>query len=201
MTISTSTSAVTHFQLMTSLAEIASYKPCISGWDAITAARSKHVPFDLCFEEDTTLFPLIDCCDSNSFSDVCWLLGHRTTELDILVNAARACADSVAQFKTGDSKCAAEAAAANAAANAAAYAAAAAYDTDEASAVANYAANASAEAMYAATAAIDAAAFSASGDAAEAAACAAQYAKNKDFLRQAIRDFEAKIEALLVTGV
>jgi hypothetical protein len=67
-------------------------------------------------EADDVLFPLIDCLNSNTVRDVCWLLGNRKKEIQIVVRFARMCADSVAHLNN-----------ATAAANAAAYAAYAAY--------------------------------------------------------------------------
>lgn len=152
-------------QLMTSLAEIRSYNPCAFGWKRILDAKRNLEP--------TTEFPLIDCCDSNSFDDVCWLLGKREREISIIVKAAKMCADSVQQFDTA-------AIAATYAATAATYAANANATTDAAA----YAANAAA---YAATAAANAAAYA---TAYATNAYDEQAQLNMQFLRQAILDYE-----------
>ena len=79
-------------QLMTSLAEIRSFNPCASGWKDILAGQGK-------IEADEVLFPLVDCLNSNSIKDVCWLLGKRKKEIQIVVRFARMCASSVASLK------------------------------------------------------------------------------------------------------
>ena len=154
--------------LYTSLSEINSFNPCASGWKDILKGQNKT-------QADDVLFPLIDCVDSNSFSNVCWLLGKRKTEIEICVNAAKMCADSVAHVKNRRAT-AAYAAAADAAAAYAAYAAAA-----DATAAYAAAADAAAAAAYAA-----AYAYTADADAAY------QNQKNKQFLRDAILTFQSK---------
>lgn len=78
--------------LMTSLAEIKSFRPCPSGWNAILVGQGKT-------REDNFLFPLVECIESNSISDVCWLLGKKK-EAQILVLFAKACEKSVARCKS-----------------------------------------------------------------------------------------------------
>ena len=143
--------------LMTSLAEIKSFNPCLSGWKAILKGRDKT-------QADALYFPLVECVESNSISDVCWLLGKRKVERQILVLFAKECANSVSHLK-GCNAYAADAAAAAYAAYAAA--AAAAYAADAAAA-------------YAAAAAAAAAAYAARKD---------QNEKNKQFLRNAILNY------------
>jgi hypothetical protein len=121
--------------LTTSLAEIRSFNPCADGWRNILNARKPA-----CDADYQTQFPLVDCLQSNSVSDVCWLLGKRKKEIQICVKFARMCADSVKHLNTAYSRKAAYTAAA--ATDAAAYADAAA----DAAAAAAYAA---ADAAYA----------------------------------------------------
>jgi tryptophan 2,3-dioxygenase len=175
---------------MTSLSEIRSFNPCLTGWNRIYRTK-KHLGPD-------TQFPLIDCCDSNTFADVCWLLGKRKVEIGIVVNAAKKCADSVADLKSPDCKGRFADAAADADASAT-YAATYAYDA---------AATAAEAAAYAAEAAAAAYAYDAAADAAVDAAYAAAYAaadaapyaddvyhnqtyENLQFLREAILEWEA----------
>lgn len=94
---------------MTSLAEIKSFNPCIEGWKAILKGQRKT-------RADFVLFPLVDCVESNSISDVCWLLGERQLEIQIAVKFARLCADSVAHLRIHSSAAAAAYASAAAAA-------------------------------------------------------------------------------------
>ena len=163
-------------QLMTSLSEISAFNPCTSGWRRIAGAMAHKYGM---FAE----FPLIDCLDSCTFADVCWLLGKRKTEIQIAVIAARKCAESVRHL-------ARRADAAADAADAAAYA--------DAADAAAYATDAAADAAAAAYAAVDAA-DAADADAAAYAAAAAdadaaadvQHTKNKQFLREAILEWEA----------
>jgi hypothetical protein len=166
--------------LMTSLDEIRSFNPCASGWKAILAGRNKT-------EADSELFPLVECVESNSVSDVCWLLGKRKAEIQICVRFARMCADSVAHLNNVNSR-RADAyayAAADAAADAAAYADAYAHA---------YAADAYAYAYAAAAAhayaAADAHAHAyAYADAAYADAYAAQRKLSRQFLIQCINEY------------
>ena len=104
-------------QLTTSLAEIRSFNPCVSGWRNILNARNHQ-----CVADYQTQFPLVDCLASNSVSDVCWLLGKRRKEIQICMQFATMCADSVKDLDNHYSKVVAYAAA-DAAAYAAAYAA------------------------------------------------------------------------------
>jgi len=60
----------TSTQLMTSLNEIKSFNPCSSGWKDVLKGQSKTEP-------DDVQFSLVSCVDSNSISDVLWLLGKR----------------------------------------------------------------------------------------------------------------------------
>ncbi len=147
--------------LYTSLAEIKSFNPCASGWRDILSGRGKTAA-------DDELFPLIECVDSNSISDVCWLLGKRKVEVHICVRFARMCADSVAHLKNVRAAYAAVAAAAAAA-----------------DAVA-----AAADAVAAAADAVAAAAAAADAVAAADAARQEQREKNKQFLIQAITDYQ-----------
>ena len=78
--------------LMTSLAEIKSFNPCLSGWKAILKGRGKT-------QADALYFPLVECVESNSISDVCWLLGKRKVERQILVLFAKECANSVSHLR------------------------------------------------------------------------------------------------------
>ena len=176
--------------LYTSLAEIKSFSPCGSGWRDILKGQGKTIA-------DDVKFSLVDCVKSNSFGDVCWLLSKRKVEISIVVKAARLCADSVKHLKNNH--------AADDAADAAAYAddaayAAAADDAYAAYAYADAAADDAAYAAYAAAyAAADAAAYAADA-AADAADVAAAYAAdvaqvkqkelNKQFLLQAIQEYE-----------
>ena len=104
--------------LTTSLAEIRSFIPCASGWRDILTARKPA-----CAADYNIQFPLVDCLESNSVADVCWLLGKRKKEIQICVQFAQMCADSVKDLNNGYSNAAAAATAAYAAAAYAAYAA------------------------------------------------------------------------------
>ena len=161
--------------LMTSLTEIASFNPCVSGWRDILKGQGKT-------KADDVPFPLKDCLKSNSFSDVCWLLAKRREEITVVATTAKLCADSVSHLKN--------AASANAAAYAAAYAT---YAATHAAAAVEYAISGAEDAAHAA------------GNAAYAAETAANYAfdaalgtavaeeqqeKNKNFLLQAIEEYE-----------
>lgn len=155
--------------LMTSLAEIKSFRPCASGWVKI---REAHPNNNL--DEQ---FPLVDCIKSNSITDVLWLIGKRRVEIQIAVRFARMCADSVAHLKNEQATHAAAtyAAATHAAATDAATHAAATY--------AAYAATYAADATYAAYAA----------DATYAAdAYETQQELNKQFLIQCINEFTSE---------
>ena len=75
--------------LYTSIKEIKSFNPCISGLkDVMKYTQSKGIEVD-------QMFPLKDCLESNSFKDICWLLGKRKKEISICAQAAQMCADSV----------------------------------------------------------------------------------------------------------
>ena len=109
--------------LTTSLAEIRSFSPCASGWRDILTARKLT-----CDDDYNIQFPLVDCLQSNTIADVCWLIGKRKKEIQICVRFARMCADSVKDLNNYWSRKAdAAAAAAAAVAVAAAYAYADAY--------------------------------------------------------------------------
>lgn len=157
--------------LMTSLTEIASFNPCVSGWRDILKGQGKT-------KADDVPFPLKDCLKSNSFSNVCWLLAKRREEITIVATTAKLCADSVSHLKNAAS------------ADAAAYAT---YAVIHAAATVKYAISCAEDAAHAA------------GNAAYAAEMAANYAfdatldtavaeeqqeKNKNFLLQAIEEYE-----------
>jgi hypothetical protein len=154
-------------QLMTSLAEIYSYNPCPEGWSTILKAHNKTTA-------DNISFPLVDTVESNSISDVCWLLGKRKKEIQIAVKFARMCANSVARLK-----------------NNSAAAAAADYAADYASAYSSAASSAADYADAASSASADYAAAAASS-ASSASARAQQRRKNKEFLIQCINEFQGK---------
>lgn len=81
--------------LMTSLNEIKSFNPCTSGWEAILLGQSKKT-------SDEVLFPLVDAVNSNSILDVCWLIGKRRKELQILVKFAEMCSSDAANYAGDD---------------------------------------------------------------------------------------------------
>lgn len=147
--------------LYTSLTEIRSFNPCASGWKTIISAHPHSTE-----EERNKQFPLLDCLESNSISDVCWLLGRRKVEIQICVKFAKLCADSVAHLKT----------------DATAYAADYAANAADA-----YAANAAANAAYVADAAANAAYVAAH---AAYVANEKQTVKNKQRLIQTILAYE-----------
>lgn len=157
--------------IYTSLDEIKSFNPCSSGWRAILRGQGKT-------EADGVLFPLVDALNSNSVSDVCWLMGKRKKEIQVCVKFARLCADSVAEINSYWSRKAAAYAdkAANAANAAYAYAATDAADAYSANAYAAYADAAAADAAYA----YDAYAYDARSQ---------QREKNKQFLIQCITEW------------
>ena len=166
--------------LYTSLAEIKSFNPCVSGWKNILKGQGKK-------EADNILFPLTDCLESNSINDVCWLLGKRKKEIDIAVKFAKKCADSVSHIKNVDASYASYAtyAASEAASASAAYAAAsvdASYDASYASYAASTAANAASASAAYTTASAYAAAASAAYD--------KQIKLNKQFLIECIKEWE-----------
>jgi hypothetical protein len=165
--------------LYTSLDEIKSFNPCSYGWREILRGQNK-------IQADSTLFPLKDCLKSNTFSDVCWLLGKRKKEISIAVAAAKKCSESVQKYRN---KYAADAAAY--AADATAYATA--YATDATADAAAYA-YATADA-YAADATADAAADAAADAYAAAYAYAYETQKqlNKQFLLEAIEEYERQV--------
>jgi predicted CopG family antitoxin len=141
--------------IYTSLAEIKSFSPCGEGWRNILNGQGKT-------EADDVLFPLTEAVESNSISDVCWLLGKRKKEIEVCARFAAMCADSVKHLKNKNTL---------QAATYATYAAAAAADA------ATYAAT------YAAYAA-DAAAYAAAFD--------EQKEKNKQFLIQCITEWKGE---------
>lgn len=154
--------------LTTSLTEIRSFKPCIEGWRNILSAHPHSNK-----EEMSAPFPLVDCLNSNSIADVCWLLGKRKVEIQICARFAKMCADSVAHLKFSDAAVyAADAATAVAAANVYATANATAAATDAADYAAYVAANAAAIAVY--------------------VAGKEQKLKNSSFLRQCINEWEGE---------
>jgi len=150
-----------HPVLLTSLDEIWSFHPCDNGWKQILIGQKK-------LEADSVLFPILDAVESNSMSDICWLLRRRKTEIQVAVKFARLCADSVSHLDNSYSRNAATYAVI--AANAVTYAAAKAAEN------ANYAA------IYAAAAATDNADYIADYAAIYAAATAVQTEKNKQFM-------------------
>lgn len=145
--------------IYTSLAEIKSYNPCSFGWKKILQGQNKT-------RADNALFPLTEALDSNSIPDVCWILGRRGEEIQVLVQFAKMCADSVQKYNNAMSK--------NDAAAAASYASYAAAASNATYAAANAAA--AADAAKAAAAAAD--------------AYAAQKELNKQFLIQCIENWK-----------
>jgi hypothetical protein len=124
--------------LTTSLAEIKSFRPCTNGWIYILAHRNAIAIAAGKSEADwKEKFPLVSCLESNSISDVLWLIGKRKVEVQVAVRFARMCADSVAHLHNK-------------------YAIKAAADAADAATYAAYVADA-AYATYAATYAADAA--------------------------------------------
>ena len=77
----------------TSLNKIRSYGPCADGWKNILAGQKKTVP-------DDVLFPLTEAIESNTVSDICWLIDKRQkqNELAAMAKFAKMCADSVAHL-------------------------------------------------------------------------------------------------------
>jgi hypothetical protein len=157
--------------LMTSLTEIASFNPCVSGWRDILKGQGKT-------KADDVPFPLKDCLKSNSFSNVCWLLAKRRKEITILVTTAKLCTDSVSHLKNAASASASASAAAYAAAHVAYAAAAVEYAISGAEDAAHAAYVAETVANYAFDAALD------------TAVAEEQQEKNKNFLLQAIEEYE-----------
>ena len=151
--------------LYTSLAEIESFNPCASGWKRILLGQNKS-------QADNEPIALVDCLKSNTFGDICWLLGKRKVELGIAVRAAQLCADSVKHLNSiyADE--------ATSYANVASYA-------DEADAAADVASYAAACANAAACAAANAA-----HAAAASAAELSQRERNMHFLLQAIVEYQ-----------
>ena len=91
MTSSSSSSCI----LMTSLDEIKSFNPCVSGWKDILAGRNE-------ISVTAELFPLVECVKHCTISDVLWLIGKRKTEIQIAVKFARMCVNSVAHLRYDD---------------------------------------------------------------------------------------------------
>ncbi len=166
--------------LMTSLAEIRSFDPCYTGWKNILSAHP-HT----CEEDYQKQFPLVDCVESNSISNVCWLIGKRKTEINICVSFAQACADSVTRlnnkYAAKAASYAAVATASYAANSAASYAVAAAADA------AFYASEAAVSEAAANAVAVDAEAIDVANAVADAVD--AQNTKNKQFLIDAINNY------------
>ena len=155
-------------QLTTSLTEIYSFHPCADGWKKILRSRGKTAA-------DSVEFPLVDCCKSNSIEDVLWLIGKRRKEIQIAVNFAQMCANSVVHLtyksvviSNADAVAVAVAAIATDAAHAASYAAAAAAYNAADAAVADAAAYADAAYAYADAAAYAIDAYNAAYNAATA---------------------------------
>lgn len=141
--MTTLNTAATPKILYTSLAEIKSFNPCLSGWRNILKGQGKT-------GTDDVLFPILEAVESNSISDICWLFGKRKVEIQIYVKFARMCADSVQKYKNAASASATTstyATSAAAAASAASMYASAAYVASAAAASA--AASASTDAAYA----------------------------------------------------
>ena len=182
--------------LITSLAEIRSFNPCPDGWKDILSAHPHKTEKDR-----NKQFSLINCVESNSISDVCWLLGKRKVEISICTQFANACAESVKHLNNKYSKSAA-ASASYTASYTAAYASAAsasgaAADTAYASA-ADAAAAAASDAAYAVAAASDYAADPAYIDVIYTDVTYVTYViykqqrtKNKQFLIDAIKAYES----------
>jgi hypothetical protein len=166
--------------LYTSLSEIRSFNPCLEGWkDIISAHRPVgeiHTP-----EEMDALFPLVDCLNSNSISDVCWLLGKRKKEIQVCVKFAKMCADSVQHLKKQSSSDASDAASDAAYASVAASDVASAVASDAYASAEDYAAYAAYSATVAYAEAYAASAYDAKQE---------QINKNIQFLRQCIQAYE-----------
>ena len=173
-------------QLMTSLDEIKSFNPCSEGWKDILKGQKKT-------KADSVLFPLVDCLNSNSIRDVCWLIGKRQIEIDICIKFAQKCVDSISHLNNVAARDAARFT--DYVAAIAAYAAVAAVvaDDDAIAAAVDAAAADAADAADAyaivAYAAADAIAAANAADAAAAAADATQKVKNKQFMIDAINEF------------
>jgi hypothetical protein len=148
-------------KLYTSLDEILSFRPCLQGWRDILKGQGKT-------EADDVQFPVSQALESNSISDICWLLG-RKNEFERLVEFAKLCADSVAHLNNRYSE------------RAAAHAVAVAYDAASA-----------ADDAYDAYVAAAYAAYNAAADDVAAAVAAAQKEKNKEFMRQVLDDNEGE---------
>jgi hypothetical protein len=157
--------------IYTSLNEIKSFNPCVSGWRDILKGQGKT-------EADGVLFPLTEAVKSNSVTDVCWLLGKRKKEIQVCVRFASMCADSVKHMQNTLKV--------DAAAAYAAYA-----DADAAAAYA-YAADADDAAAYAYAADAAYAYADAAAAAADAYVCSGQKEKNKQFLIQCITEWEGE---------
>lgn len=130
--------------LTTTLEEIKSFSPCEEGLERFIQYWGMDCK---------AVIPFTELVKSNTFSDICWLLGKRKIEIEIAVRAAELCAASVKHLKNIYTSNAATAAAAAATA-AATYATYAAATANAATAyAATYAnANAAYAATYAATA-------------------------------------------------
>lgn len=173
--------------LLTSLNEIKSFVPCPEGWKNILKGQNKA-------QSDSIEFPLIDCLKSNSFSDICWLLGKREKEIICAINAAKMCANSVKGLKSSADADAATYADADAATYAVSACAAAAVSAAAASASgAAYAASASSVYASGASAYASGAAYASVYAAAASAASEEQTQKNKNFLFQAIKNYQQSL--------
>lgn len=168
--VSDSSGSSNQFILTTTLGEIKSFGPCKNGLERFTQY----------WGEDCTMeIPITSLIKSNTFSDICWLIGKREVEIKIAVRAARLCADSIKQLKNANASDYAD----YAASAASDYATATGYATaDYASAV-----------DYASAANDSAAEYAASADYATRT-YAANYKKqiqlNLSFLVQAIEEYQ-----------
>lgn len=159
--------STTKAKLFTSLAEIRSFSPCKDSWKNILLARPHNTE-----EEMSAKFPLVECLESNTIEDVCWLLGKRQNEIQICVKFARMCADSVKEEKNISAE------ASSSYADYANYVAdIPSYDTAAAAAASSSIASA-----FAAAAASSASSYS------------TQISKNKEFLIQCILDYEKEMQ-------
>lgn len=68
--------------IYTSLQEVADFEPCKDGFTDLRIFQKK-------LRIDNEPIALMSCTLSNSFNDVCWLLGKRQTELPILLRTAQ----------------------------------------------------------------------------------------------------------------
>ena len=168
-------------QIMVSLVQIKSYYPCVGGWRAVLSGQRKVAA-------DDKLFPLVDCLESNTTTDVLWFFGKLSnlSYCPILVTAARKFAESVKHLQEV-SLFATDAA--RFATDAARYAIEAARYATDAARFATEAARFAADAVAAAADAAGAGAVAA--DAVADAAYKEQLKLNKQILRDCILSYEA----------